>query len=96
MFSKEDRNIIYTQAKEMYLKDIKEGAFFGMCMEISCASMFHYRINIQAVEVPKHFPEMEKLRVKFASTKKQNGLWWDRSETKVRLQMFDYLIKITQ
>lgn len=94
MYSSQSRYLIYQKAKEMYLSDISEGAFFGMCLEITCASMNIFNQKIYCVDVPGIFPEMKEVISKHDPEQvKENGLLWDRKDTEIRIKMFDQIIE---
>lgn len=101
--SNEEKLKIYTLAKELYLKEVefnthKLFSMRGMCYHIKNALIklgygdFSKTIyEERKVYQPKCFSEFFKLKPKITH---DMYYWWDVENTQIRIEKFDFLIKL--
>ena len=91
-----NRNLIYTKAKELYLKEqynkrVPDG---GLCWAISqAAEDLGYNFpSVHSSDFHKSFPELMKLKPK---NRGKNEFWWSLKSKRLRLNCFDTMIEQT-
>lgn len=91
-----NRNLIYTKAKELYLKEqsIKKLPDGGLCWAISqAAEDLGYNFpSVHSSDFHKSFPELMKLKPKKANI---DCFWWSIKSKRLRLNCFDTMIEQT-
>ena len=92
----ENRNLIYTKAKELYLKEQSKELLpnGGLCSAIiMAASDLGYKFSsVHDSDFHNSFPELMKLKPKKVSI---DYFWWPRKSKRLRLNRFDTMIEQT-